>query len=230
LVIAGGIGSYVKLSMVAHCIRSYVLCHHSTLCGTIALPLTHKATAPVPAVYEVDAILNSNAVITPEDIAEFSLLEPFGKGNPVPVFLMRGVTPSYSAKTSDGKHVRMKVGNMWTVWFDGAQYYDKMRLPIDLALELSINDYNGHHEAQGIVKAAAPSITLTRRSLEMVYAAIAMGDYEGIDSELGWAKYPAIQALLELGVIATEKGKPVIVPVEGKKDLSSSAVYAAYAS
>lgn len=192
--------------------------------------LNRVAPPPAPAVYDIDAILNADEAITPDDIAELALLEPFGRGNPVPVFLMRGIKPAYSARTADGKHIRMKVGNLWAVWFDGARYYDNIQQPLDIALELSINEYNGRRDVQGIVKAAAPSVTLTRQSLELVYTAVAAGDYEGIDSELGWAKYPAIQALLELGVIATEDGRPIIVPVEGKKDLNTSCIYAAYAS
>lgn len=184
---------------------------------------------PAPPFCEVDVRLDLVAAPPVEEVAELSLLEPFGTGNPVPLFLAKNVKPQNASLTSDGKHVRFKVGNTWMIWFNGAQAWDKLGDTIDIAFEYDINIYNDASYVQGVIRAASPGVSLTRESMVFAYISIAQGDYEGLES-LGLAKHPALHALLELGVISTEKGKPAIVPVEGKRDLSESSIYTAYMS
>lgn len=75
---------------------------------------------------------------------DLSLLEPFGMGNPAPLFYARAVAPVHGPDVLKEKHVRFRVRGrdevLSAIWFNGAQ--DEFpRAPWDVAFKLVRNEY-----------------------------------------------------------------------------------------
>ncbi len=91
------------------------------------------------------------------------LLEPYGVSNPIPVFIMRGVTVAEISGISDGKHTRLALGNgrynISAMYFSnspeslGVYVGDK----VDVLFNLDINEWGGRENVQLIVRDLKPS-------------------------------------------------------------------------
>ena len=57
----------------------------------------------------VDAVLEDAGLLTLENVADLQGLEPFGTGNPQPIFVLTGVTVSSITPVGKGRHTRLKV-------------------------------------------------------------------------------------------------------------------------
>lgn len=92
------------------------------------------------------------------------LLEPYGVSNPIPVFIMRGVTVAEISGVSDGKHTRLAVGNgrysISGMYFSnspqslGIYVGDK----VDVLFNLDINEWGGRENIQLIIRDVKPSV------------------------------------------------------------------------
>ena len=86
--------------------------------------------------------------------------EPFGPGNPEPVFCTRGVTDMGSKIVgSDKRHLRLEVVDQTGITkigiaFGKADFYDKIRTkePFDICYTLDLNVFNGISSVQLVVK------------------------------------------------------------------------------
>ena len=93
------------------------------------------------------------------------LLEPFGVSNPIPVFVLRGVTVNDINGISDGKHTRLSLGNgrytLSAMYFSnspdslGVYVGDK----VDVMFNLDLNEWGGRESAQLIVRDLKPSVS-----------------------------------------------------------------------
>ena len=100
------------------------------------------------------------------------LLEPYGVSNPIPVFIMRGVTVAEISGISDGKHTRLALGNgrynISAMYFSnspeslGVYVGDK----VDVLFNLDINEWGGRENVQLIVRDLKPS----RQEAEEIFA------------------------------------------------------------
>lgn len=116
------------------------------------------------AIQKVDCRLHPDSVSL-DILSAMSLLEPFGAGNPQPVFGLFGVRIDDINSLSEGKHIRITVskGNsrINALWFG----MPEKRFPyskgsrVDLAVNLDRNFYNGEERVSVIVKAMRPSDT-----------------------------------------------------------------------
>ena len=112
---------------------------------------------------EADCVLNF------EDLnlslaKSIQLLEPYGVSNPIPVFIMRGVTVAEISGISDGKHTRLALGNgkynLSAMYFSnspsslGVYVGDK----VDVLFNLDINEWGGRESLQLIVRDLKPSV------------------------------------------------------------------------
>ncbi len=83
--------------------------------------------------------------------------KPFGMGNPPPVFAARSVTVvGLSTVGADGKHLRLTIQSpngkiLKMIGFSFGFHIETLRLGdvIDVAFEVSINEWNGNRELQG---------------------------------------------------------------------------------
>ncbi|HET7036689.1 MAG TPA: single-stranded-DNA-specific exonuclease RecJ [Thermomicrobiaceae bacterium] len=82
-------------------------------------------------------------------------LEPLGHGNPAPRLLLRGARLHAVQPTRDGKHLRFRVAaergrSVKGIYFGGAERADLLSAgrPLDLALTLKLNTWNGAVEPE----------------------------------------------------------------------------------
>lgn len=101
--------------------------------------------------------------ISAELVQDLSYLQPYGAGNPTPVFGLYNMTVDNIIPLSNNKHLKLilKKGNSTTTalkFFTSTDSfpYKKGDL-IDLAVNLEINEYNGNKSASVIVKALKSS-------------------------------------------------------------------------
>ena len=93
------------------------------------------------------------------------LLEPYGVSNPIPVFVLRGVTVNDINGISEGKHTRLSLGNgrytISAMYFSnspeslGVYVGDK----VDVMFNLDVNEWGGRESAQMIIRDLKPSYT-----------------------------------------------------------------------
>jgi len=113
--------------------------------------------APVENIVEADAELSCRD-ITMELAQQLQRLEPFGAGNPVPLFVMRNVKIKEITPVTGGKHSKLIVGG------DGvsltAMYFSHSPAAVglfqgdyaDLLFSVDINEFNGRRTVQLIVR------------------------------------------------------------------------------
>ena len=58
---------------------------------------------------QVDAVLDDAGLITLKNVTDLQALEPFGTGNPQPVFVLKGSPSPRSPPVGKGRHTRLKV-------------------------------------------------------------------------------------------------------------------------
>ena len=97
------------------------------------------------------------------------LLEPYGVSNPIPGFVLRGVTVNDITGISEGKHTRLSLGNgrytLSAMYFSnspdslGIYVGDK----VDVLFNLDVNEWGGRESAQVIVRDIKPSVTEKER-------------------------------------------------------------------
>ncbi|MGE5654094.1 MAG: single-stranded-DNA-specific exonuclease RecJ [Bacillota bacterium] len=83
-------------------------------------------------------------------------MEPFGMGNPSPVFMLRGMNSAYTRELSQGKHFRARVKNGSAIldavaWRMGEQMAEFTGV-LDLVGSLERNDYNGQSTVQLVLR------------------------------------------------------------------------------
>ena len=109
---------------------------------------------PEPAV-EVEAILNLNEIT--KDMAESILtLEPYGQGNPEPLFATESVVVQSMQKIGvDGAHLKLIVSGVNTdsfgcIAFGFGEYANKIAIgsKIDICYNIRLNSFNGNESIQ----------------------------------------------------------------------------------
>ncbi len=116
------------------------------------------------AVQRIDCRLHPDSVSL-DMVSAMTLLEPFGAGNPQPVFGLFGVKIDDINSLSEGKHIKISIskGNsrLNALWFGMPEKkfpYSK-GCRVDLAVNLDRNIFNGEERVSVIVKAIRPSDT-----------------------------------------------------------------------
>jgi len=105
----------------------------------------------------------ADAELTPDDIStslteDISKLEPFGEGNPTPVFMMRDLKITEVIPLKNGKHTRVcfnKDGALLQGMYFGMATEDFQYLPtdtVDILFNLSENEFRGTVSAQIIIR------------------------------------------------------------------------------
>ncbi|MBQ8414162.1 MAG: single-stranded-DNA-specific exonuclease RecJ [Clostridia bacterium] len=142
------------------------------------------------------------------------LLEPFGVSNPIPAFVLRGVTVNDINGISEGKHTRLSLGNgrytLSAMYFSnspdslGIYVGDK----VDVLFNLDVNEWGGRETAQIIIRDLKPSVSEKERHkseiarFEEIKAGAPFTAEENIlpDREDFAALYRMIQGLVRSGV------------------------------
>lgn len=93
------------------------------------------------------------------------LLEPYGVSNPIPAFVLRGVTVNDINGISDGKHTRLSIGNgrytLSAMYFSNSP--DSLNVfvgdKVDLLFNLDVNEWGGRESVQLIVRDIKHSVS-----------------------------------------------------------------------
>lgn len=116
------------------------------------------------AIQRIDCRLHPDSVSL-DMLNAMVLLEPFGAGNPQPVFGIFGVRIDDINGLSEGKHVRLSISKgssrLNALWFGMPEKkfpYSKGS-KVDIAVNLDRNFYNGEERVSVIIKAVRPSET-----------------------------------------------------------------------
>jgi len=111
-----------------------------------------------------------DAELTPEEITrdladDLAAMEPFGEGNPEPLFMTRNLTVLDRQRVGDGSHLRMRVrgdgnGPLTCIAFGMGELAETVQLgsSIDLCYSIRLNVYNGTESVQLIGKAIRESV------------------------------------------------------------------------
>jgi len=182
---------------------------------------------PGPSITDVDAVITLPQ-LRAEWVSELSLLEPYGEGNPQPIFMLRGISPQ-TYRTSTGEHLQLKTGDKRLIWFQAPPDAEQMSLPWDLAVTLSLSDRMGYPEVQAVVEHAATSIRLSRETVAHLYTFLRKRDKQILAHIPRKALNPALAVLRELNLVDFRGGTPVAAESKEKQNLDSSGIYRAYA-
>ena len=93
------------------------------------------------------------------------LLEPYGVSNPIPAFVLRGVTVNDINGISDGKHTRLSIGNgrytLSAMYFSNSPESLNICVgdKVDVLFNLDVNEWGGRESAQLIVRDIKPSVS-----------------------------------------------------------------------
>lgn len=121
----------------------------------------HHPVMPCPPL-EVDAPVRLDQ-LSVEDVQALDLLEPFGAGNPSPLFLLEQVTVDGAYPVGDGRHCRLRLrqGNrgLYAVWF--GQSAQQLPYPpgslVDAVVSLSVYEGKNGPQLSGRIKEIRPA-------------------------------------------------------------------------
>lgn len=121
----------------------------------------HHPVMPCPPL-EVDAPVRLDQ-LSVEDVQALDLLEPFGAGNPSPLFLLEQVTVDGAYPVGDGRHCRLRLrqGNrgLYAVWF--GQSAQQLPYPpgslVDAVVALSVYEGKNGPQLSGRIKEIRPA-------------------------------------------------------------------------
>ena len=196
--------------------------------------------------------------VTTELVDEIARLEPYGEGNPRPLFGVRDVRGSYARPIGrDGAHLKFLLENRehsidMLYWQHGALAKIVEREPVDIAYRPSINEWQGSRRVQGIVDSLAPAASARvfpdRAALAELYrffaAVAAAGEEIPLDPLALTARFAelrpqplslftmqqGIQIFSELGLLQADfaESRYAFVRPEQKLDLTRSVTYRAH--
>lgn len=109
---------------------------------------------PMVASLDVDVDLDDCSLLTCREADALALLEPFGSGNPKPVFQLQGAVVAACVDVGGGRHLKLKVrrdGMIFDAIFFSANCASAQVAAgdrVDLAFTLQNNEYRGRRELQ----------------------------------------------------------------------------------
>ena len=65
---------------------------------------------------QIDGEIENTALLTVEEVEALSMLEPYGAGNPKPVFSLSGVTITCMSDVGGGRHLKMRASRVGRTW------------------------------------------------------------------------------------------------------------------
>lgn len=111
-------------------------------------------------------VLQIDARVSPESLSiglvrEIARMEPFGAGNPKPVFATKGLTLRFEPKVMKDRHLKLYLGDpggrrFEAVWWDGVERGKEQTLElgrnIEVAYTLDVNSWQGSERLQLVIE------------------------------------------------------------------------------
>ncbi len=96
----------------------------------------------------LDATL-SPVSLTRDFVNALAELEPFGQGNPEPLFLIKGAVLDRTRRVgTEGRHLQAKLGNIGMIGFGLGHLSEQLSGEVDLACRITENEWNGRRDVQ----------------------------------------------------------------------------------
>lgn len=120
---------------------------------------------PLPARLDVDTEIDDASVLTCSQVDALEVLEPFGAGNPKPVFLLRGAGVTACADVGGGRHLKLRLrrdGRSFDAIFFAATAAEAGVAAgdrVDLAFTPQINEFRGRRDVQLQISDLRPAPT-----------------------------------------------------------------------
>ena len=109
---------------------------------------------PMVTSLDVDVEIDDCRLLNTQQVDAFSLLEPFGSGNPKPIFLLRSVSVLSCSDVGNGRHLKMKIRRdgvtLDAIFFaaNSAACSVSAGDRLDLVFSPQINEYRGNRTVQ----------------------------------------------------------------------------------
>ena len=103
---------------------------------------------------QIDGEIESTSLLTVEEVEALSMLEPYGAGNPKPVFSLSGVTVTCMSDVGSGRHLKMRASRdgraVDMIFFSVTQAQSGLMVGdrADVAFYPQINEYRGSRTVQ----------------------------------------------------------------------------------
>ncbi|MEK7154811.1 MAG: single-stranded-DNA-specific exonuclease RecJ [Patescibacteria group bacterium] len=105
----------------------------------------------------IDAVVPLST-INYELITRLKAFEPYGLGNPTPIFSTPGVEITDVRRLGkDNKHLKFKAGNLEAIWFNAPSTWPLAPSTCDLVYQVEQNSWNGQSKLQLLIKDVHPS-------------------------------------------------------------------------
>lgn len=103
-------------------------------------------------------MLTPDGLLRPEDISlalckEIATLEPFGRGNVEPLFLLPDIRPDHCRTVgTSGAHLQCTIQGHKAIGFGLGPFLHGMHCPVDALCRLQMNHWNGHTQPQIVLE------------------------------------------------------------------------------
>ena len=154
---------------------------------------------PAPS-YRIDKILHADD-INIADISALDQLEPFGEGNPLPLFLLRNCVVESLVPLSENRHLKIKVnfeGNsIFVLYFKMAleQFPYSVGDQVDILANLELNTFRGNPSIAVKLKDIRPSGFAEQKVLNADYYYGKLRRGETVESKVAALAVPTIEEL-----------------------------------
>ena len=131
--------------------RDNIPAFRAALCQLVEEFAGHQ---PMESSLDVDCEIPHCSLLSTQDVESLSLLEPFGSGNPKPVFLLRSVCVLSHTDVVGGRHLKLKLRRdgvvMDAIFFSAntAACGIENGQRLDIAFTLQINQFRGNRTVQ----------------------------------------------------------------------------------
>ena len=201
------------------------------------------------------------ALVAPADwtlpmVEEIALLEPYGMGNPRPIFGVRDLRPRTAAAIgAEGKHLRMEVGTrdkrVAALYWNYGELAELVTEEAgDLAYTPSINEWQGMRSVQCMVDSIMPAVQERvfpdRTLLKTIYAFLkrctdadgsipygAVALTQHFSRRMGHISHYTMDCALcifrELGMLTQEEDGWRLIPPQGKLELMDAPTFRRHA-
>lgn len=131
--------------------RNNIPAFRAALCQLVEEFAGHQ---PMESSLDVDCEIPHCSLLSTQDVESLSLLEPFGSGNPKPVFLLRSVCVLSRTDVGGGRHLKLRLRRdgvvMDAIFFSAntAACGIENGQRLDIAFTLQINQFRGNRTVQ----------------------------------------------------------------------------------
>jgi len=130
---------------------------------------------------DVDVEVSDVFCLTVDEVSSLSMLEPYGNGNPKPVFALMGVTITCMADVGGGRHLKLRVcrdgRTLDVIFFSTTRSQTGMQVGdrVDLAFYPQVNEHRGSRNVQLHLVDLRPSEVSEQEEERAIYERFCQG-------------------------------------------------------